>query len=72
MKKGFEASLISIHQPLEKITLSELPFIDESSNIANCFASNWTSIGANNKMIESSIGDYTYTMAFLIGGGWTK
>ncbi|MFJ7729078.1 DapH/DapD/GlmU-related protein [Neobacillus sp. NPDC097160] len=51
-----------IHQPKkEKIQLSK-PMVDPTSHIVNTYAGNWTSIGPSNKIIESKIGDYTYTM----------
>lgn len=51
-----------IYQPIKNPELSIVPHIDDASEVINCFAGEWTSIGRNNKMIESSIGDYTYTM----------
>lgn len=51
-----------IYQPQKEKKLSPAPSIDDSSHIVNSFAGEWTSIGANNKIIESTFGDYTYTM----------
>ncbi|WP_042161367.1 DapH/DapD/GlmU-related protein [Paenibacillus gorillae] len=51
-----------IHQTHADIPLSAEPAINPSSHITNSFAGAWTSIGPNNKIIESRIGDYTYTM----------
>ncbi|MGG0718020.1 DapH/DapD/GlmU-related protein [Robertmurraya massiliosenegalensis] len=51
-----------IYQPNEERRLSTSPSIDPSSQIIDSFAGEWTSIGANNKIVESSFGDYTYTM----------
>ncbi|GFZ80007.1 acetyltransferase [Paenibacillus marchantiophytorum] len=51
-----------IHQTHSHSLQSAEPDIHESSNIFNSFAGEWTSIGPNNKIIEASIGDYTYTM----------
>ncbi len=51
-----------IYQPQKEKKLSPVPSIDDSSHIVNSFAGEWTSIGANNKIIESTFGDYTYTM----------
>lgn len=51
-----------IYQPNEERKLSTTPSIDPTSQIIDSFAGAWTSIGANNKIVESSFGDYTYTM----------
>lgn len=52
-----------IYQPIKTPAYrSIVPLIEESSEIINCFAGEWTAIGRNNKLIESSIGDYPYTM----------
>ncbi|TDF94736.1 DapH/DapD/GlmU-related protein [Paenibacillus piri] len=51
-----------IHQTGSRPALSSEPSIHKSSHILNSFAGEWTSIGPNNKLIESRIGDYTYTM----------
>lgn len=51
-----------IYKPKQEEKLSISPCIDESSQIINSYAGKWTSIGAYNKIIESSFGDYTYTM----------
>ena len=51
-----------IYQPQKEKKLSPVPSIDDSSHVVNSFAGEWTSIGANNKIIESTFGDYTYTM----------
>lgn len=51
-----------IFQPHNEKKLSATPCIDETSNIVDSYAGAWTSIGPNNKIIESSFGDYTYTM----------
>ncbi|OCT12238.1 acetyltransferase [Paenibacillus pectinilyticus] len=52
----------SIHQTHPHLPLSAEPRIHESSLIFNSFAGEWTSIGPTNRMLESSIGDYSYTM----------
>ncbi|WP_019155361.1 DapH/DapD/GlmU-related protein [Robertmurraya massiliosenegalensis] len=51
-----------IYQPNEERRLSTSPSIEPSSQIIDSFAGEWTSIGANNKIVESSFGDYSYTM----------
>lgn len=51
-----------IYQPKNEKKLSPTPSIAKSSQVINSFAEAWTSIGENNQIIESSIGDYTYTM----------
>ena len=51
-----------IFQPKEEAKLSITPNIDDSSLIINSHAGEWTTIGSTNKIIESSFGDYTYTM----------
>lgn len=51
-----------IYQPKKVSKLSSTPSIDESSQVINSHAGEWTSIGANNHIIESAFGDYTYTM----------
>ncbi|WP_027416782.1 DapH/DapD/GlmU-related protein [Aneurinibacillus terranovensis] len=51
-----------IHRPKKDSKLSTEPLIHESSHIINSYAGEWTSIGPYNKIIESKIGDYTYTM----------
>ncbi|MFE5318868.1 DapH/DapD/GlmU-related protein [Paenibacillus sp. NPDC056579] len=51
-----------IHQTHSHAPLSSEPSVHESSHIVNSYAGAWTSIGPNNKIIESRIGDYTYTM----------
>ncbi|WP_080844158.1 DapH/DapD/GlmU-related protein [Cytobacillus gottheilii] len=52
-----------IYQPIKTpANRSIVPLIEESCEIINCFAGEWTAIGRNNKLIESSIGDYSYTM----------
>ncbi|WP_449619724.1 acetyltransferase [Robertmurraya sp. Marseille-Q9965] len=51
-----------IFQPHNEKKLSAAPNIDETSHIVDSHAGAWTSIGPNNKIIESSFGDYTYTM----------
>ncbi|TKC16390.1 DapH/DapD/GlmU-related protein [Robertmurraya kyonggiensis] len=51
-----------IFQPHNEKRLSAAPSLDETSHIVDSYAGAWTSIGPNNKIIESSFGDYTYTM----------
>jgi phosphonate metabolism protein (transferase hexapeptide repeat family) len=51
-----------IHQPREHSKLSAEPSIHATSHIVNSFAGEWSSIGPSNKIIESTIGNYTYTM----------
>ncbi|MDD9266746.1 DapH/DapD/GlmU-related protein [Paenibacillus sp. GCM10023248] len=51
-----------IHQTTSSLPLSTEPAIAASSHILNSHAGAWTSIGPHNKIIESRIGDYTYTM----------
>ncbi|MFC5700175.1 DapH/DapD/GlmU-related protein [Cohnella faecalis] len=52
----------SIHQTHAQTPLSAEPSIHPSSQIWNSHAGEWTSVGPHNKIIESRIGDYTYTM----------
>lgn len=42
--------------------MSPEPFVHRTSHIINSYAGNWTSIGPNNEIVESKLGDYTYTM----------
>ncbi|WP_053360779.1 acetyltransferase [Bacillus sp. FJAT-27251] len=51
-----------IYQPKTERKLSKAPSIDSTSLVLNSHAGEWTSIGSHNKIIESSFGDYTYTM----------
>ncbi|TCN21217.1 DapH/DapD/GlmU-related protein [Mesobacillus foraminis] len=51
-----------IYKPMPEPKLSKTPSIDDSSLIIDSHAGEWTSLGANNKIIESTFGDYTYTM----------
>lgn len=51
-----------IHQTHFNLPLSSEPRVHASSHITNSFAGEWTSIGPTNHIIESRIGDYTYTM----------
>ncbi|WP_028548454.1 DapH/DapD/GlmU-related protein [Paenibacillus sp. UNC451MF] len=51
-----------IHQTHSSIPSSSEPAVHESSHILNSFAGEWCSIGPNNKVIDSRIGAYTYTM----------
>ncbi|MBT2758012.1 acetyltransferase [Mesobacillus foraminis] len=51
-----------IYKPIQEPKLSIAPSIDDSSLVIDSHAGEWTSIGANNKIIESVFGDYTYTM----------
>ncbi|RFU68992.1 acetyltransferase [Peribacillus saganii] len=51
-----------IHSPQKNETLSADPLIHVTSHIINSCAGEWTSIGQYNNIIESKIGDYTYTM----------
>ncbi|MCZ8515193.1 DapH/DapD/GlmU-related protein [Paenibacillus filicis] len=51
-----------IEQTQLEAPLSPEPSIHPSSHIMDSYAGEWTSIGANNKLIESRVGDYTYTM----------
>lgn len=51
-----------IYQPKPERKLSRTPSIDETSLVLNSHAGEWSSIGSNNQIIESSFGDYTYTM----------
>ncbi|WP_127581382.1 DapH/DapD/GlmU-related protein [Paenibacillus koleovorans] len=51
-----------IHQPESSARLSGEPTVHASASVVNSHAGAWTSIGPGNKIIESTIGDYTYTM----------
>lgn len=51
-----------IHQPESNKILSPEPFVHPTSYIINSYAGEWSSIGPGNKIIESKIADYTYTM----------
>lgn len=51
-----------IHQPPRHETLSPEPSIHDTSVISDSYAGEWTSIGPRNKIIESTIDNYTYTM----------
>jgi phosphonate metabolism protein (transferase hexapeptide repeat family) len=51
-----------IYQPKKEKKLSITPSFADSSHIINSYAGEWTSIGGNNNIIESTFGDYTYTM----------
>ncbi|MEH7331644.1 DapH/DapD/GlmU-related protein [Neobacillus drentensis] len=51
-----------IHQPFKEKKLSPEPSVHLTSHITNSYAGDWTSIGPSNIIIESKIGDYTYTM----------
>ncbi len=51
-----------IHQPMVHKELSVEPIIHETSHILNSQAGKWVSIGSFNKIVESSIDDFTYTM----------
>lgn len=46
----------------EQSKLSNQPLIHPTSYTADCSFGEWTSIGAYNKLTESKLGDYTYTM----------
>lgn len=52
----------TIHQPKEEGALSSRPYVHESSHIVHSEAGEWTSIGPGNKLLYSSLGDYSYTM----------
>ncbi|WP_199617699.1 DapH/DapD/GlmU-related protein [Paenibacillus alkalitolerans] len=51
-----------IHRPRTEVKLSAEPLIHETSIVNNSRLGEWTSVGAFNKITESEIGDYTYTM----------
>jgi phosphonate metabolism protein (transferase hexapeptide repeat family) len=51
-----------IYQPTVEERLSTTPCVHPTSGIINSYAGKWTSIGPNNKIIESKLGDYSYTM----------
>ncbi|WP_409342843.1 DapH/DapD/GlmU-related protein [Paenibacillus sp. MBLB4367] len=51
-----------IHQPGAHAKLSPEPSIHETSRMEGSFAGEWTSIGPFNQIVETKIGDYTYTM----------
>lgn len=55
-----------IHQPFKDLKLSPEPSVHLTSRIINSYAGDWTSIGPNNLIIESKIGDYSYTMDDVI------
>ncbi|WP_145131599.1 DapH/DapD/GlmU-related protein [Paenibacillus sp. Y412MC10] len=52
----------SIHRPAENKRLSPDPDIHESAHILHSTFGSWTSVGPGNQIIESDIGEYTYTM----------
>lgn len=52
----------SIHRPQTTISQSAEPLIHESTHIISSTFGSWTSVGPYNQIIESQIGDYTYTM----------
>lgn len=52
----------TIHQVAPPTRSSGEPIIHETANVVNSRAGAWTSIGSSNKIIESVLGDYTYTM----------
>lgn len=54
--------MLHIYQPKQEEKLSIVPSIHDSSCVINSFSGEWTAFGANNKIIESKFGDYTYTM----------
>jgi len=54
--------MLLINQLKKETKLSITPSVADSSQIMNSFAGEWTSIGENNHIIESTFGDYTYTM----------
>lgn len=51
-----------IHRPNKEPKISAEPLIHETSYLINSYVGCWTSIGPTNKIVESEIGDYTYTM----------
>lgn len=51
-----------IHQSPKETTLSTEPLVHPTSSIMNSYAGEWTSIGPRNVIVESKLGDYTYTM----------
>lgn len=51
-----------IHQTHASLPVSPKPAVHASSHISHSFAGEWSSIGPNNHILESRIGDYTYTM----------
>lgn len=51
-----------IYHPKESEKLSISPTIHPTSHIINSYAGEWVSIGGHNKILESKIGDYSYTM----------
>jgi len=44
------------------LKLSVEPTVDHSSSVLNSHLGEWTFIGPTNKIVDSTIGDYTYTM----------
>ncbi|MFF5996760.1 DapH/DapD/GlmU-related protein [Lysinibacillus sp. KU-BSD001] len=51
-----------LHQVKSEIMLSDEPSVHETAQVANSTAGVYTSVGAFNEIVESYIGDYTYTM----------
>jgi len=51
-----------IHQTRQHEKNAEEPRVHETARVVNSQAGAWTSIGPDNKILESAIGDYTYTM----------
>lgn len=52
----------NIHQLKNKTLLSDEPYVHDTAQVANSTAGAYTSIAAFNEIVESTIGDYTYTM----------
>ncbi|WP_431029235.1 DapH/DapD/GlmU-related protein [Lysinibacillus sp. LZ02] len=51
-----------LHQVKSEIMLSDEPSVHETAQVANSTAGVYTSVGPFNEIVESHIGDYTYTM----------
>ncbi|NOU63641.1 acetyltransferase [Paenibacillus sp. LMG 31461] len=51
-----------IHQTQPSLPLSSEPAISSSSHLIHSDIGAWASVGPNNKILESQLGDYTYTM----------
>lgn len=54
--------MIEVNQVGQRPILSEVPYVHPTASLSHSFLGKWVSIGANNKITESTFGDYTYTV----------
>lgn len=52
----------TIHQAPQHAKCSAVPLVHDTALVVDSRAGAWTSIGPANKIVESTIGDYSYTM----------